>query len=179
MASPSKTKGKSGERELCKILEGIFNEPFQRVFSSGAFVGGKNAFRRQTLSETVVRAAKGDIVPPDSMPKLVIECKSYRSFPWHQLVRTGEVKVLEGKEGWIPQTLDAVDPGDIWFLCMKFNNIGWFVLFKPALLNEAAKAKGLQLEYIMPNVIVWKDYLVADLVDFFKTYANELKILCA
>lgn len=179
MANKSKIKGSSGERELCQILGGIFNDKFIRVPNSGAMVGGLNAARKAAMNLGQIKLFKGDLICPDSLPKMVIESKSYRSFPWHQLIRNDQVKMLEGKDGWIQQTLDATDPGDIWFLCMKFNNVGWFVLFNPKLLTEKSKLKGLQAEYKMPNMIIWKDYFVADLVDFFTTYATELKTLCS
>ena len=41
--SKSKNKGKTFEREVCKILKEIYEDNFERVPHSGAFVGGQNA----------------------------------------------------------------------------------------------------------------------------------------
>jgi len=72
----SKDKGKRYEREIAKFLTSIYNEPFTRVPYSGAFVGGKNATRRNQLSYEQEKAFKGDIIPPENW-NLVIECKNY------------------------------------------------------------------------------------------------------
>lgn len=119
----SKNKGKSGERELCKILEGYFGGSFIRVHNSGAFVGGKNAVRKATLSENQIRNAKADIVTPDHMPKLIVESKFYADFPFHMFLTSPNVPILDS---WIQQQLDIVDPGDFWMVCFKINRKGWF-----------------------------------------------------
>lgn len=54
----SKDKGSAAERELCKLLGGIFNGPFIRSANSGAFVGGKNASRKANLSENQIDQAR-------------------------------------------------------------------------------------------------------------------------
>ena len=89
MTAKSKIKGNAGERELCKLLSEIFLGSFVRVPNSGANVGGKNVHRRASLSTTQDRAFRGDIIPPDHLPKLIIESKSYKSFPFHQLLQPG------------------------------------------------------------------------------------------
>lgn len=132
MASKSKTKGKSGEREACKIFENAFGGNWERVYSSGAFVGGKNAFRRGYMEESQLRATKADIHTPDFMPKLVLEVKSYSDFPFHHLVQDKEIPKLEE---WLDEIYQCIDPDDYWLLCMKFNRIGWYVLFDPKLCD--------------------------------------------
>lgn len=177
MGSPSKNKGKNGERELAKILSDFFNEPFSRVFGSGAFVGGSNAHRKASLSQTAIRSSKADLIAPDSMPKMVIECKWYKSFPWHQLVRNETIKLLEdpidnkGRGGWITQVLASIDTGDEWFLCMKFNNIDWFIL----LPNSAVIAHGYNLQ----NHVSWKEYVITDLRTFFTDNKDLVKSVCS
>jgi hypothetical protein len=120
----SKQKGNTGERELCKHLKEIFGGSFIRVPNSGAFTGGKNAVRKEELSEGQVRASKGDIIPPDFMPKLVLECKWYKDLRFHQLVVPGGCPQLDD---WIEQSLDAVDADDVWFVVFKINLRGWFI----------------------------------------------------
>ena len=46
MASKSKNKGKGFEREVCKILGEIYDDNFERVPHSGAFVGGRVHLRK-------------------------------------------------------------------------------------------------------------------------------------
>ena len=63
MSSKSKNKGKGFEREVCRILSEIYQDNFERVPHSGAFVGGLNAARKSTLTENQIKAFKGDIIP--------------------------------------------------------------------------------------------------------------------
>src|SRR6202008_1343546 len=108
----------------CKIPGDIFGGSFIRVPNSGAFIGGKNAIRRDILSAGQVRSAKGDIIPPDFMPKLVLESKWYKEFRFHGLMKPGAVPLLDE---WIEQTLTCVQDGDVPFVCFKINLRGWFV----------------------------------------------------
>jgi Holliday junction resolvase len=124
MGANSRVKGKSGERELCRLLGSIFSGSFVRVPNSGAAVGGKNAAKRQYLSKAQDRSFRGDIIPPDFLPHLVIESKSHRAFRFHQLLRPGRCPLLEG---WISQTIDVVDEGDQWFVAFKVTRVGWYV----------------------------------------------------
>lgn len=127
MASKSKRKGKKGEREICKILTEKFNEPFMRVPSSGAYVGGLNQARRQILDQGQIRGAKADIIPPDSMPKMVIEVKNYANFPFHTLVFGKPVRYLDE---WLKELTDDMDPGDVGFLIFKIDNQGTHICFR-------------------------------------------------
>lgn len=120
----SKAKGNSGERELCKKLGEVFGGSFIRVPNSGAFTGGKNAFRKATLSDIQNRTSKGDIIPPDFMPRLVLEAKWYKDFRFHQLITPGGCPQLDD---WIGQAKDAIDDGDVWFVTFKINLRGWYI----------------------------------------------------
>ena len=79
----SKTKGKSYERDIANLLSELYNESFTRVPHSGAFIGGQNFSRIEKLSENQTRGFKGDIIPPDNFPLLVIEAKNYGEFRWN------------------------------------------------------------------------------------------------
>jgi len=128
MPSPSKTKGKTWERDVAHFLTEMYGETFIRVQNSGAYVGGQNAFRKQTMHEFQILNMKGDIVPGPSFPHLNIECKSYKSFTFHKLFFFGEhIKQLDE---WIDQLLGAADKGDLNLLIMKFNNVGKYVMFE-------------------------------------------------
>lgn len=123
MTSPSKAKGNSFERQTADFLTALYGEKFIRAPGSGAYVGGKNASRKQMLHEGQIRNFKGDIVPGQSFPRLNAECKSYKDFPFHQLF-SNNIKVLEG---WIEQCMDVADEGDFNIIFMKFNRKGTYI----------------------------------------------------
>lgn len=120
----SKRKGSGGELQLAKLLSGIFAGSFIRSPGSGAFVGGKNAARKRVLSAGQTRTNKGDLVAPDFMPYFVVEAKTYREFRFHQLLQPGPCQQLDD---WIKQTLDVIDPGDLWIVAFKADRLGWFL----------------------------------------------------
>jgi len=162
--SKSKNKGKRGERELTTLMSELFGGSWVRVPNSGAAVGGSNAFRRQTLSETQVRSAKGDIIPPDHMPKIVLECKSYDNLRFHQLIQPDGCKQLDE---WIYQTLDAVDENDVWFLTFKIDRLGWFICFS----NHS--------DFIVENHCIYKNYIVTDMMSFLTANKDVILRLCS
>ena len=120
MPSKSKSKGSSWERAVALHLTELYGETFTRVPNSGAYIGGKNTHRKQTLHEGQIRAFKGDIIPGQSFPRFNCECKSYADFPFHQLFQ-GQVAILEN---WLDQLMDVADEGDYNILIMKFNRKG-------------------------------------------------------
>lgn len=163
--SASKNKGNRWEREICSFLSETFGGSFIRVSNSGAFVGGSNASRKQFLSNGQVRNAKGDIVPPDTLPKMVIEAKNYKEFPFHQLMTPGDCKQLDG---WIDQTLDCIDPGDVWFTIFKINNKGAYVCFDNRHI----------IDFQVGNHVRYKDYIVTEMKDFFTANKEKVEELC-
>jgi Holliday junction resolvase len=124
MPSRQKEKGNQFEREISQFLTDQFGSPFCRVPNSGAFIGGKNSQRKQTLSEDQVRSFKGDIIPGPGFEFMNIECKSYKSFAFHQLFGSAECKQLDT---WIDQCMMVADPGDLNLLFMKFSRQGTYV----------------------------------------------------
>lgn len=133
MPSSSKNKGNSFEREIADFLTKTYGERFIRAPGSGAYVGGKNTYRKQFLHEGQIRNFKGDIVPGESFPKLNAECKSYKDFPFHQLF-SGSVKILDL---WIKQCMEAADYQDFNILFMKFNRKGKYVAVQADPENNA------------------------------------------
>lgn len=165
----SKNKGNAGERELCRLFEGVFGGSFQRVFTSGAFTGGKNAYRRGILSDTQLKASKGDIITPDHLPRLVLESKFYAEFPYHQFVTPEPIRLLDE---WIGQTLDAVDEGDFWMLAFRANRKPWAAAFDAAL-----KDRFVLKSYIAYTSKDGKDYIVTNLIQFITDNKEVIEVL--
>ena len=126
MASKSKNKGKSFERDLAKMLSELYNDTFVRVPHSGAYTGGQNVVRKEILTENQIKAFKGDIIPPDHWKHFNCEAKNYADFPFHHLLQNKAIPLLES---WLEQTLDAHDDRDIDLLFMKFDRKGIYLAF--------------------------------------------------
>lgn len=126
MPSKSKNKGNSFERDVADFLSKTFEDSFLRICTSGAFVGGKNVFRKSSLNEGQLQGKKGDIQPPDSWKHWNAECKSYANFNFHQLIE-GEVKILDN---WIAQTKEVADEGDLNLIFIKISHKGKWMVFE-------------------------------------------------
>lgn len=120
----SSAKGKTAERELCKLLGEAFGGSFIRTANSGAFIGGSNSFRKQNLSEGQIKGVKGDIIPPDHMPNFAIESKHYADFAYHQLL-VGPVPMLDA---WVDQHHEVLDENDFWLVAFKTNRKPWIAV---------------------------------------------------
>lgn len=123
MASKQKIKGSTFEREVAKDLTARYGENFVRTIGSGAFVGGSNRFRKDTLTENQARHHKGDVTPPDSFFRMNMECKSYNDLLFHQIIQ-GSCGQLDT---WIEQTHDAADEGDLNVITIKVTRKGKYV----------------------------------------------------
>ena len=124
MASKSKTKGATWEREFANFLGELYGEKFVRVPNSGAFVGGANSVRKAGLDAGQIQSFKGDIMPPSSWIHFNCECKNYKEFPFHQLP-SGTVAILEK---WISQCCEAAEPNDFSFVVIKITRKGTYIL---------------------------------------------------
>lgn len=134
--SASKRKGSAAERQLCQLLGDKLGGTFIRSNNSGAFVGGKNFHRKSGLSDAQLAGVRGDIVPPEHLPRLVVESKSYADFPY-ALMTSAPVALLDK---WLEQTLEAAEADDFWLLAFKTNRRPWMVAF------DAAHAPVMPLE---------------------------------
>lgn len=167
----SKAKGNSGELALAKILSGIFGGSFQRVPNSGAFTGGKNFVRRAVLSDTQNRISRGDLITPDHLPKMLVECKSYAEFPYHAFLTKGPIPLLEG---WIKQCYDAIEEGDFWYIAFKVNRKFWTIVVPEEL------AEGMQLNnYAHYNDGSGKKFIVTELIEFMSNNKENILHLSA
>jgi hypothetical protein len=162
----SKNKGKLFEREIANFLSDLYDESFTRVPYSGAFVGGKNAVRKEHLDEAQIRGFKSDIIPPAEWSRLNVECKHYAEFPFHALLRSKDIPLLDQ---WIAQTYDAADDGDFNLIIMKFNRLGRFVMFE----KEASTRKvGQQVHLVTSyHYAYYKDWIMMDFDTFW--FANK------
>ena len=156
----SKNKGKTYERDVANFLSELYQESFTRVPYSGAYVGGKNIVRTETLSESQTRGFKGDIIPPDTFPLLVIEAKNYGELQWHNLALGKEVKQLDT---FIQQAQESCEANDKWLLCVKISRQGEFVLWDPTLWKN--------LQYRLS----YRDYHYVDYKTFWEVNKDEVK----
>jgi hypothetical protein len=125
MPSKSKAKGNAWELDVAKFLTETYKESFIRIPSSGAFVGGKNTFRKSQIDAAQLQGKKGDIHPPEAWKHWNIECKSYADFPFHQLWYA-DVKILDA---WIQQQKDVEDEGDLNLILIKISRKGQWVVY--------------------------------------------------
>lgn len=129
MPSKSKSKGNAWELDVAKFLSETYNESFLRIPSSGAFVGGKNNFRKASIDAAQLQGKKGDIHPPEAWKHWNIECKSYADFPFHQLWYA-DVKILDS---WIAQQHDVEDEGDLNLILIKISRKEKWVVYPQGL----------------------------------------------
>ena len=130
MGNPNKDKGKRIEREVCEFFHKIFNLSFTRVPNSGAFTGGVNSSRIQSLSKGQNLLCKGDVIPPDELHELILEAKGRKKIPFHQFIQKDGCKELNE---WIDQVeLNWRENGrkGLFLLIFKPNNQGFFVCYR-------------------------------------------------
>ena len=85
MGSKSKNYGKGFEYEIRDVLrEATGIQSFERVPTSGAWIGGKNAYKAQTGRDDVTEIMAGDIICPQGW-RWTVECKNHENVPFHQL----------------------------------------------------------------------------------------------
>ena len=157
MPSAAKQKGNAWEREVAKDLSETFNENFIRVPNSGAYTGGANLHRLDRLTEDQKRMMDGDIMVPPCLSRFKIECKSYKTFEYHQLFTDN--KTLNK---WIKQA----ESGTFWFLVIKVTRKGSYILF-PTTLSHYFRFK---------NFLRYTDkYIITAYTDFWKNNADALR----
>lgn len=167
MTSKSKSKGNGWERECAKILSDIFGYHFERNKNgSGAFVGGTNRSRKSYLSDTQILSFMADILPPDEMKKMCVECKFYKEFPFHHFLLNKSIPILDK---WIEQQFDIIDDNSFWFVAFKINRAGSFIAIPQYLIDIDNRLKNHAI-YYYDN----KPYIIADFEEFLTTYKNEI-----
>lgn len=168
MASKSKIKGSTFEREISKFLTELYNEPFHRVVGSGAYIGGSNAFRKGHLNENQIKSFKGDINAPDSWVKFNSELKSYADFSFHQLF-TGSNKMLDA---WIEQCCIVAESDDFNIVIFKITRKGTFVAVE-------TKNKNLTFEnHLVYNSSKYGQWAVMENELFWYLNKDTVRSLC-
>ena len=157
MPSKSKSKGNSWELEVSKFLSETYNESFLRIPSSGAFVGGKNNFRKTQIDSAQLQGKKGDIHPPAAWKHWNIECKSYADFPFHQLWYAN-VKILDS---WIAQQHEVEDVGDLNLILIKISHKDKWVVFPTT------------LGFVTDRCLVYKGWTFTSWNDFWLKEINR------
>lgn len=157
MPSKSKTKGNAWELEVAKFLSETYNESFLRIPSSGAFVGGKNNFRKASIDAAQLQGKKGDIHPPAAWTHWNIECKSYADFPFHQLWLQ-DVKILDM---WIAQQHEVEDAGDLNLILIKISRKDKWVVYPS------------DLGFIVDRGLEYKGWIFTSWDDFWSSVNNK------
>lgn len=81
----SKRLGKGFEYEVRDILrEATGIQSFERVPTSGAWIGGKNAYKAEYGRDDVIEIMSGDLICPENW-RWLVECKNHEGVPYHQL----------------------------------------------------------------------------------------------
>lgn len=168
MPSPQKIKGSAWENQVAKFLSEHYGESFIRVPHSGAYIGGTNTSRKKRLDESQIKAFKGDIIPGASFVRMNVECKSYKDFPFHQVVQ-GSCKILDE---WIEQLLQVADEGDCSLLFMKFNRKGQYVAVHH---GPNWDTQDSYIKYTSNN----SSWLIFDFNKFWAKNSNLVRTLCS
>ena len=170
MTNKSKNKGKSWERDVCNFLSELYNDSFIRVPNSGAYVGGKNEYRKDYLSEEQIKLARGDIVPPKKFPYFLAECKNYADFPFHLLLGKNSIAQLDT---WIEQVEhDVTSDDDLWLLFIKITRKGTYVLFDTILYDPKESCTECRKTY----GAIYKNYWFTEMHHFFNMHKNKLEV---
>lgn len=164
MTSPQKAKGNTFERQVAKHLSEVFQTNFARVPTSGAMTGGKNAYVIDKLTKSQKLLLEGDLIPPDEMYRMKIECKFHKNISFAKMFT--ENKQLDD---WIAQ---ARSRDKIWFLIFKINNQGSYVCFTRNVFKSCDQLEGA-------NYLVYKKYYYVTPMDgFFEKHKSVLLHLC-
>lgn len=165
MSNKSKNKGKSWERDVCHFLSELYNDSFIRVPNSGAFVGGKNEFRKEYLSEEQIKLMRGDIIPPLHYPYFLAECKNYAQFPFHSLISKTSIPLLDS---WIEQVEhDVRYDEDVWLLFIKISRKGKYIVFDTNMVGDYL--------FPLPYGVKYKGYWFCEMSYFFECFKDDLE----
>lgn len=171
----SKTKGNKFELDIANYLTKNFNESFTRVPNSGAFIGGKNQERKHNLSANQIQLFKGDIIAPDSMTNLVIECKHYKEFPFYKLIGDDKIRILDE---WISEVEYDAEKNDIWLLIWKISNQGTYVLWDEELFFSITCQRqniDMEIPFCSKTITYNYRYRIMPIDKFFEEFTSFIR----
>ena len=157
MPSRQKAKGNNYERWVAMHLSEIFDLNFTRVPTSGAMTGGMNADVLKRLSHSQKLLLEGDLIPPDELYYVKIECKSLKSLNFSSLLK--ECAIMNS---WIDQ---ARSDEKMWFLFFKINNRGNFIAFNSDVFEKCN---------ILGNYLMYKGNYITPLDGFFESNRDTI-----
>lgn len=166
----SKNIGKAFEREVAKKLSAFFGLSFQRIPNSGSFIGGANAYRIHDLSDSQILLARGDLIPPDELYNLIIECKKRKEIPYHQFFQDKGCKELNE---WIDQVeidFNECSRIGLYLLIFKSKRQATFTCF---LRNCGLKYSHNHVNYMYKNMRYVITELNTDFLTVNKDYIFE------
>ena len=98
MGNRNKALGNNAERWVAWIMSQGTGLNWERVPTSGARIGGRNAGRIVSMSKNQILLSKGDLIPPDEFANVYVEVKRRQGFDFRGLFDVhGEV------DSWIDQ----------------------------------------------------------------------------
>lgn len=149
---------KNFERDIAEIFTEAFGQKFYRVPGSGAFVGGKNKLRLETMTDGQKRLFSGDIIPPEELNGLAIECKTRKGFNFNQLFQNSNKEL----NSWIDQTFE--NNPLLGLLIFKYARSPTFVLFKARFCLSRGDS------YFFYNPTIQEPYIITE---FTKEWLDE------
>lgn len=150
MPSRQKAKGNNFERTIAKHLSMVFDANFERVPTSGAMTGGVNAHVLDRMSDSQQLLLEGDLIPPDNLYNLKIECKTLKGINFSSFLTKNATL-----DSWIEQ---AESREKLWFLIFKINNRGTFIVTHEFFFNKFKKG----------NYLCYGKYYITKMDNFFE-----------
>jgi hypothetical protein len=139
MPSRQKVKGSNFERDIAKHLTKVFGLNFERVPTSGAMTGGVNAAKLAQMSANQQQLLEGDLIPPEELNLMKIECKTLKSLNFSSLYKSCSIF-----DDWIKQ---AESEGKLWFLIFKINNRGTYVATSARIYDDITETDENRMHY--------------------------------
>ena len=167
--SRNKKKGKAFERECCDIFKAGTGLSFQRVPGSGAYLGGRNVIRADSLSDEQVLLARGDIICPTEWNGAVVECKARASFSFNLLFADSTTL-----NDWIDQcNIDYKQTGGKFFaVIFKVARRGTYIV---TIANQIDVFERNYLAYTYDNT----NYTISEFDEkWVKDHKDEIETLC-
>lgn len=139
MSKKSKAYGKGFEYEVRDILrEATGIRSFERVPTSGAWIGGANAYKAEFGRDDVTEIMAGDLICPEDW-RWTVECKNWEDIPVHQLFMGKESKQINE---FLKQVYDSANvAGKEPLLVMKWRKKGYKLPTRVTKLLEDARIK--------------------------------------